>query len=194
MFLSIVIHSGTFWRSKSVSFMETSLTWRLEETSSSLISQPFQTVLFALDIIDFDLSRMLLSSTVIPNFRCRCYLIMIVLFVTRCRLSKTRPNFPKWQKSRHRWVQSRLTIHKSHKIKLKLYNLNNMLRLIRLIIQSKWLTTQLELTHSWLPSWLHSWLNSWQNSWLHSWLNSWLNSWLHSWLHSRLTAGYTADY
>ena len=36
-----------------------------------IISHPFQTVLFALDIIfiDFDLSRMLLSSTVIPKFQ-----------------------------------------------------------------------------------------------------------------------------
>ena len=34
-------------------FMEASLKWRLEGASSSLISHPFQTVVFALDFIDF---------------------------------------------------------------------------------------------------------------------------------------------
>ena len=61
-----------------------------------IFSHPFQTVLFALDIIDFDLSRILLSSTVIPKYvPISIVLIMIVVVVTRCRLSKNTPEFSK---------------------------------------------------------------------------------------------------
>ena len=47
-----------------------------------IISHPFQTVLFALDIIDFDLSRILFSSTanVISQIPIAISIVLIVVF------------------------------------------------------------------------------------------------------------------